>query len=155
MRKLILLTLLFPTISFGQIVNSTEKSGGGNIYNDAIKRYLNYNTQSGNVMYDTLCLWHDILLSDSILLTKQKVPLVSLPLEEIHEKLTRETDFILHRLYPIQVKNGIFTVGFVPFIVRKAGGELTFSNPGSFYIDYMYDNSTKQFKYIRQRSSGF
>ena len=153
MRILILLTLFFPNIFFGQIVNSTEKSGASNIYNDAIKRYLNYNTQCGNVMYDTLFFWDDILLSDSILLTKQKVPLVSLPLEEIHKKLTSETNFILHRLYPIQVKNGVFTVGLVPFIVHKAGDELTFSNPGSFIIDYTYDNGRKQFKYLRQRSS--
>lgn len=155
MKKLILLTLLFPSISFGQIVNSTEKSGAGNIYNDAIKRYLNYNTQCGNVMYDTLFLWDDILLSDSILLTKQKVPLRTLTTEEIHEKLTRETDFILHRLYPIQFKNGVFTVGLVPFIVRKMGEELTFSNPGSFQVEYRFDNSRTQFKFVRHKSSGF
>lgn len=155
MIKLLLFVLLIPSFSFGQNLTSTETSGGSNIYNDAIRRYIAYSTKGGKPMYDTLFFQHDSIITDSILSFKHKSIKVSLQLDDIKKKLETETDFILHRLYPLQVDNGKFAVGIVPFIVRKEADELIFSNPGSYRAEYLYNSIKKRFEFRKHSFQGF
>jgi hypothetical protein len=67
MKAILFFLLLFPIISFGQIINSTERKSMSNIYNDAIKQYLINLVGNRKTTKDTLYVMETETYKDSIL----------------------------------------------------------------------------------------
>ena len=155
MTKLAFLFLFFPTFIFGQIVNTTDKSGQRNIYNDAIKHFITFASKSDKSVFDTLLILKDNLLTDSLQSTIQKTQIVLIDSTEISNKLQGDNSFIAYKIFPLSFDNGNFYINILPFHVYKDKDGIALANTGTCIVSYTYDNAKKNFKFYRSACNGF
>jgi hypothetical protein len=155
MTKLLLLSLLFPILSFGQTINTTEKSGELNIYNDAIKRFITLASKNDKSSFDTLLIFKDDVLTDSLQTTILKSNIILLDSIQISDRLRGDNSFIANKLFPLSFDNGHFYINIVPFRVHRGIDEIIFENTGTCVVSYIYDTKQKGFKFYRSACNGF
>ena len=155
MTKLLIFTLLIPTLSFGQTINTTTKSGRENIYNDALKHFITFATRSDKSIYDTLFILKDDLLTDSLQATIQNTKIILLDSSFIAERLYGDKSFVAYRIFPLSFDNGHFYINIVPFVIRKENNEVTLINTGTCVVSFTYDSKTKTFKFYRSACNGY
>ncbi|TKK64109.1 hypothetical protein FC093_23265 [Ilyomonas limi] len=155
MTRLLFFILLLPTVTFGQTINTTDKSGRRNIYNDAISRYITLVSKSDKSIFDTLLLFKDDLLTDSLQTTIQKTRIMLLDSTDISNRLERDDSFIGHRIFPLSFDNGQFYINIVPFRVHKDKNGIALGNTGTCVVSYHYDTNKKSFRFYRSACNGF
>jgi hypothetical protein len=147
--------LLLTTATYGQTINTTTQGGQKNIYNDAIKHYMNYISRSDKSIYDTLLVLKDDNITDSLLTRIQNSKITLLDSTEISNRLKRNNSFIAHKIFPINFDNGHFYVNIIPFRVYKKSDEVIFENSGTCVVSYLYDNNKKRFTFYRAACNGW
>ena len=155
MTKLLTLFLFFTTTAYGQLINTTTQGGQKNIYNDAIKHYMNYISRSDKSIYDTLLVLKDDNISDSLLTKIQNSFIILLDSTLISDRLKRSSSFIGHKIFPINFDNGHFYVNIVPFRIYKKSDEVIFENSGTCVVSYLYDNKKQRFTFYRAACNGW
>jgi len=155
MAKLAFLIFLFPTICFSQTVNTTTKSGQGNIYNDALRHFITFTSKSDKSIYDTLLIFKDDLMTDSLQTVILKTKIVLVDSTEISSKLQGDNSFVAHKIFPLNFDKGRFYVNIVPFVIRKDKNEIALLNTGTCIVSYTYDSKTKSFRFYRAACNGF
>ena len=139
MKAILFFLLLFPIISFGQIINSTESKSMSNIYNYAIKQYLINLVGNRKTTKDTLYVMETETYKDSILSNIYNTPVKIINWTQIEGKLATG-DFTLHKFSSIQYRNGVFIVTVIPFSTRKIDNEVTLGNGGGCEMRYTFDD---------------
>lgn len=124
MILLIILVLLFPTITFGQNINSTEQRGQRNIYNDAIKHYLFHITNVDKIKPDSLLIEKNEVITDSLRTNIKEIFLHVVDWTVINNKLDIEMSLILYKLFPLQFDKGQFSISIIPYSVTKKSNEV-------------------------------
>jgi hypothetical protein len=149
MTRLLILFLLVPFLSFGQKLNSTELGGQSNLYNDAIKRYLVYQSKTNQLKLDTLTIEAQGPITDSLLAIIDKTRINVVNWEEIHSLLNKESSLILYKLFPLSFDKGRFFISIVPYstITESNGVKLGYS--GGCRIFYSFGSQAKQFKFVK------
>lgn len=155
MIKFLIFVLLIPILSFGQKLTSTEKSGNANVYNDAIKHFITYTSKGDKSIYDTLLFLKDEVITDSLQNNIQNTVITFLDNNDIASRFMFDDEFILHKIFPLSLNNGLFWVKIVPFRVRKQKVETIFENTGTGYISYSFDSKSGQLKAHRISFVGY
>ena len=155
MKGLILLILLIPSITFGQRVNTTKHGGQRNIFNDAIKRYLTHISNDKQMYYDTIFIWKEDIITDSLNKRIGKIFIKTMDGQEITAKIDRDTSFILHQISPLNFDKGNFYISIIPFITSKENGELLLANPGGYQVFYSFESQQKNFNFLKTVSNAF
>lgn len=155
MPKLAFLIFVFPTICFSQTINTTINSGQGNIYNDALKHFVTFTSKSDKSIYDTLFIFKDDLLTDSLQTVILKTKIVLVDSTEISNRLQVDNSIVAHKIFPLNFNNGHFYINIVPFVVRKDKNEIALVNTGTCVVSYTYDGKTKSFMFYRGACNGF
>lgn len=154
MKKIFFLILFLPTFCFSQKINSTTKSSDSNIYNDAIKRFISFTSKSDKSIYDTLVLFKDNMITDSLQSVILHSKIVFADSAEISNRLHFKTSFIANRILPLNFDNGIFYIKIIPFVVRMENNEIAFINTGTCIVSYTFNAKTKSFEFYRIACSG-
>src|SRR4051794_16750302 len=128
MTKFFIFILLIPTLSYGQKLTTTERSEQGNIYSDAIKHFIVY--ESGRSTFDTLFIIANDLLIDGLQSTIQSTKIIILDSTEISNRLQDDSSFMAHKLFPLSFDNGHIFINIVPFYVHRVKSEVLFENTG-------------------------
>ncbi len=155
MKTLIFLSFLFPTVILAQYPNTTERSGAKNIYNDAIKRYINHGRQPEKSSIDTLFILKDDFLRDSFAIKVGKTIIQIMDGPSIQGKVERDTSFILHKFFPLGFDKGSFYIAVVPFVTHEDDGELIMENTGTCKIFYSYQSKQRRFTFLKVDWQGF
>ena len=155
MIKLAFLIFFFPTICFSQRVNTTTRSGQGNIYSDALKHFIIFASKSDKLIYDTLLVFKDDLLTDSLQSNILRTKIVLVDSTGISSRLQVGNSFVAYRIFPLNFDNGHFYVNIVSFVVRKDKNEIGLINTATCVISYTYDSQMKLFRFYRQTCNGF
>ena len=146
MKRLLYFIVLIPTLSFGQRINSTEKAGNGNVYNDSLKRLVKFISR-GEEPHDTTYIQYDDFLTDSLRGDTETTKVQFLGIEEIEQKVLTDTSLILYRIFPLSMSGSNFFVNIVTFRVLREQGGLVFINVGKFRIWYSFDCSKAELRY--------
>lgn len=155
MYRLLLLTLFLPTLTLGQNINTTEQGGTRNIYNNAIKRFIEFTSKGEITAFDTLYILKDDLLTDSFQTRIFKTTIKIIDGEEISAKVNRDTSFVLYKFFPLGFDKGRFFISIVTFVMSKENGELIMANSGGCRIIYSFLNEQKRFKFLKVACEGF
>lgn len=153
MKAILFFLLLFPIISFGQIINSTERKSMSNIYNDAIKQYLINLVGNRKTTKDTLYVMETETYKDSILSNIYNTPVKIIDVEQM-EGILANRDFTLHKFSSVNYQNRVFAVTVIPFSTRKIDNEVTLGNSGGCEMRYTFDDKAKQFRFIKTKCWG-
>lgn len=154
MKKIIFLILFLPTYCFCQKINSTTHSGDSNIYNDAIKRFISFTSKSDKTIYDTLILFKDDMITDSLQSVILNSKIVFADSAEISCRLHAKTSFVANRILPLNFDNGYFYVNIIPFVVRMENNGIVLFNTGTCIVSYTFNAKTKSFEFYRTACSG-
>jgi hypothetical protein len=155
MYGLLLFSLFLPTITFGQNINTTEQGGTRNIYNNAIKRFIEFTSKGEKTTLDTLFILKDELLTDSFQTRISKTTIQIMDGPEISAKVDRDTSFVLYKFFPLSFDKGKFFISIVTFVMHKENEELLMENSGGCQIFYSFLNEQKQFKFLKVACGGF
>jgi hypothetical protein len=155
MYRLLLLTLFLPTLALGQYINTTEQGGTRNIYNSAIKRFIEFTSKGEKIAFDTLHILKDDLLTGSFQTRISKTTIQMMDGVEISAKVDRDTSFVLYKFFPLGFDKGKFFISIITFVMSKENGELIMGNSGGCRIIYSFVNKQKQFKFLKVTCGGF
>ena len=140
MTRLLFLLLLVPFLSFGQKLNSTELRGQSNLYNDAIKRYLIYQSKTNQLKLDTLTIEQQSPVTDSLLTNIDKTRIDVVNWDEIRSLLNKESSLILYKLFPLSFDNGRFFISLVPYSTISESDGVKLGYSGGCRIIYDFDS---------------
>jgi hypothetical protein len=154
MHRHLLLTLFLPTITLGQNSNTTEHGGPRNIYNNAIKRFIEFTSKGEKTTFDTLYILKDDLLTDSFQTRISHTTIRIMGGPEISAKLDKDTSFVLYKFIPLGFNKGKFFISIVTFVMHKESGELIMENSGGCQIFYSFWNRQKRFKFLKVACGG-
>lgn len=149
MTRLLFSFLLFPCLSFGQKVNSTESGGQRNLYNDALKQYLQYQSKTNQLKLDSLRIQQEWSLTDSLLSSIGNTTIRVVYSQEVTLLLDKEESMVLYKLFPLSFDKGKFFISIVPYLTRKGSDGLLFEYSGGCKVIYTFDSQAKQFRFVK------
>lgn len=155
MRLLILFILLIPRITFGQDINSTDRHGANNVYTDAIKHYLTFLEDKGNIKQDTFIIELKGHYLDSITPIIKDTYMQFANSADIDKLLEKGNSFVLNGISPLSFDNGRFYISIVPFVSTKDRGDgVRLEVSGGSKIIYSFDSKNRNFKFIKVENWG-
>jgi hypothetical protein len=133
----------------GQQINSTAQSGQRNIYNDAIRQYLNYRIKVDKIPIDTMFIEKNETISGSLQTTIKRTFLKSLDWTEVNTRLDQTDYLLLYKILPLSFDKKQFSISIIPYSTTKANNETSLSYGGECRIIYSFDNRTKSFLFVK------
>ncbi len=155
MTKLLTFLFFIPLLSLGQSINSTEVSGQRNIYNDAVRRYVEYLSKESNTNQDTLYVHSDQTpITDSLISNVRNTRLRVISGEEMNEILRSSREIQVLFISPLRFEEGKFHVSIMPFSAKRVNDENRLQTYGALKAFYSFNSDKKLFKFLNEKWIG-
>lgn len=156
MKRLLLFFLCLPALLPAQNLNTTTGSGPGNIYSDAIGRYIEYRygtTQKKDTFFVLNQKNVPIPpLADSFGREIKGRTIIVLHDDKDLDSLLIRRAAMIHRVSSLEFHNGEFYIMITPYSSRKKEGQNQMGTWGGIAVYYTYSKRSKTFRFRKVAS---